>query len=263
MNMTKCLCLIALVALTAGAFPYNVHAGKLTSLLRTSDAQDFVDITEALKANDPKPATTIPDYMRKSMPLEEGKVYVILTFSIEDGRSISIADYILSADGTDCECIGLTPQKLDFFDPRRFKITGPQEVKLLFSCPDTAENCDLQPSAGFPLAPVKNLVLIPKAPEPAPTAENPPEATETAQPAGEAAPAATETAQTAGTEAGAAPPAETPAETTAEAPAATAPAAPAPEAKTAAEPAAEPPAESAKPAPKPAPKPKQEEDSWF
>ena len=117
MNITKCFCLAALLALTAGAFPYNIHAGKLTALLRTTDAQDFVDITEALKTNDLTPAETIPDYMRKSVPPEGGTVYVILTISVEAGRSISIADYIFSADGIECPCRGLASQKADFFDP--------------------------------------------------------------------------------------------------------------------------------------------------
>ena len=260
MNMTKCICLAALLALTAGAFPYNIHAGKLTSLLRTTDAQDFVDFTEALKTNDLKPAETIPDYMRKNVPPEMGNVYVILTVSVEEGRSISIADYILSADGTECPCRGLASQKTDFFDPRCFKLDGPTTAKLLFQCPENAENCDLLPAPGFPLAAVKDLVLFKKA-EPAP-----------AEPAeGEAAPAEAAGADAPAEAAGAEAPA------TEEAKPAAAEAKPAPakaEEKPAPAKAEEKPAPAkaeAKPAPaeekpapaKPAPKPKQEEESWF
>ena len=265
MNTTKCLCLAALMALTAGAFPYHLHAGKLTSLLRTTDAQDFVDITEALKTNDLTPAETVPDYMRKSVPPEEGNVYVILTFSVEAGRSLSIADYVLSADGSEYECCGLATQKADFFDPRCFKLNGPTTAKLLFKCSESAENCDLLPAPGFPLAPVKNLVLFKKAAPPAPEAE--PATNDEATPAAAAGTEATETTEA---------PAEasetetTEAEKTEEAkpaPAKPAPAKPAP-AKPAeeAKPAPAKPAEEAKPAPpapKPAPKPKQEEESWF
>ncbi len=278
MNMTKCLCLAVLLALTAGAFPYNLHAGKLMSLLRTTDAQDFVDITEALKTNDLKPVETVPDYMRKSVPPEEGNVYVILTFSVEAGRSISIADYLLSADGSEYECCGLASQKADFFDPRCFKLNGPITAKLLFKCPENAENCDVLPAPGFPLAPVKNLVLFkkaePPAPEPAPATN---EETAPAAAAGAEATEATETTETSA-EAPAAeeekadeeepvPAKPIPAKPTAKAkpapakpvPAKPAPAKPAEEAK----PAPAKPAEEPKPAPKPAPKPKQEEESWF
>ena len=267
MNITKCLGLAALMTLTAGAFPYHLHAGKLTSLLRTTDAQDFVDITEALKTKELTPAETVPDYMRKSMPPEEGNVYVILTFSIEAGRSLSIADYVLSADGSEYECCGLATQKADFFDPRCFKLNGPTTAKLLFKCPESAENCDLLPAPGFPLVPVKNLVLFQKAAPPAPEAA--PATNDDAAPAAAAGAEATETTE-APTEA----PAEAPAaeaEKVEEAKAApakpTAPAKPAP-AKAAEEAKAAPakPAEKAKPAPpapKPAPKPKQEEESWF
>ena len=254
MNITKCFCLAALLALTAGAFPYNIHAGKLTALLRTTDAQDFVDITEALKTNDLTPAETLPDYMRKSVPPEGGTVYVILTVSVEEGRSISIADYILSADGIECPCRGLASQKVDFFDPRCFKLNGPTTAKLLFQCPENAENADLLPAPGFPLAPVKNLVLFKKAAqEPAPEAA----------PAEEAAPAAAAGAEATETpaaeEAKPAPAKPVPAKAEAK-PAPAKPEAKPPEAK----PAPAKPAEEAKPAPaKPAPKPKQEEESWF
>ncbi|MBR4675257.1 MAG: hypothetical protein IKP00_12395 [Victivallales bacterium] len=275
MNITKCLCLAVLLALTAGAFPYNLHAGKLTSLLRTTDAQDFVDITEALKTNDLTPAETVPDYMRKSVPPEEGNVYVILTFSVEAGRSISIADYVLSADGSEYECCGLASQKADFFDPRCFKLNGPTTAKLLFKCPENAENCDVLPAPGFPLAPVKNLVLFKKAEPPAP--ESAPATNEEAAPAAAAGAEATEATETTETPAEA-PAAEEekteeepvptkpiPAKPTAKAkpaPAKPAPAKPAEEAKPApAKPAEE--AKPAPPAPKPAPKPKQEEESWF
>ena len=268
MNITKCLCLAALMALTAGAFPYHLHAGKLTSLLRTTDAQDFVDITEALKTKDLTPAETVPDYMRKSVPPEEGNVYVILTFSVEAGRSLSIADYVLSADGSEYECCGLATQKADFFDPRCFKLNGPTTAKLLFKCSESAENCDLLPAPGFPLASVKNLVLFQKAAPPAPEAA--PATNDDATHAAAAGAEATETTE-APAEAPAAEAEKTeeakpeedkpaPAKTTAQAkPAA---AKPAEEAKTApAKPAEE--AKPAPPAPKPAPKPKQEEESWF
>ncbi len=268
MNMTKCLCLAALLALTAGAFPFNIHAGKLTSLQRTTDAQDFVDIMEALKTNDLTPAETIPDYMRKNVPPEGGTVYVILTVSVEDGRSISIADYILSADGTECPCRGLAPQKADFFDPRCFKLNGPVTAKLLFQCPENAENCDLLPAPGFPLASVKNLVLFKKAePEPAPEAA-PAEEASPAEAAGADTAAAEEVKPAEETKPAPAKPAAKPEAKPAAKPAAKAEAKPAP-AKADAKPAPAKPAEEAKPAPKPAepakpaPKPKQEEDSWF
>ena len=273
---TKCICLAVLLALTAGAFPYNIHAGKLTSLQRTTDAQDFVDITEALKKEELTPAETVPDYMRKSVPPEEGSVYVILTVSVEAGRSISIADYILSADGTECPCRGLTPQKADFFDPRCFKLNGPATAKLLFLCPENAENADLLPAPGFPLATVKNLVLFKKAapesePEAAPAEEDNPaaaagaDATETPAAAEETKPAAKPEAK----------PEAKPAAKPTPKPAAKPEAKPAPakpEAKPEAKPAPAKP--EAKPAPakpaevkpepaKPAPKPKQEEESWF
>ncbi len=277
MNMTKCFCLAALLALTAGAFPFNIHAGKLTSLLRTTDAQDFVDTTEALKKNDIKPAEMVPDYMRKNVPPEEGTVYVILIISVEAGRSISIADYVLSADGTECECRGLASEKTDFFDPRCFKLDGPTTARLLFQCPENAENGDLLPAPGFPLAPVKNLVLF-KKPEPEPV----PAASEEASPAESAGADATVATEDKPTEDKSAEdkPAEE-AKPAAEAKPAPAKAAAKPAAKPTAKPAEEAkpaakPAEESKPAPKPAdpkpaakpaeakpaPQPKQD-DAWF
>lgn len=159
---------------SAAAFPVSIHAGRIEGLERVESPQIFVDITEAMGKDDRKPIDDAPDYLQKEIPPDAGNVYVILSVSVMDKRSISIADYKLYADGAECECRGLKLASSSVFDPRRILVTGPAVVKMLFSCSADAETADLIPSPGFLLSEIKGLVLKEKAPEvtPEPAAEN-------------------------------------------------------------------------------------------
>jgi len=239
-------------------FPLYVHAGRITGMQRTSEPQEFVDLSKALAEDDSTPVQSTTDNP-ESRTAPEGMVFVVFDVDVQKGRSLSRVDYVLAPDkGSTSPCLGLALGTVKQFDERQHIVKGPAKVEMLFQCPEGAYTADLLPAPGFLLTKISGIELQ-KRPEPVAPAAAPtvaptdaPAADAKAAPqdaAAKPAAAAAPKAAAAKEEAPAAAPKE---EAKAEAPAEEAQAeAPAEEAKPAA------PAPAAKPAAKPA------EDDWF
>ncbi|MBQ6471580.1 MAG: hypothetical protein IJJ33_06330 [Victivallales bacterium] len=258
--------LIGLCVLACGAwlaadsgkveFPVYVHAGRITGMQRTSDPQEFVDLSKALAEDDSVPVQS-PTDNPVSRTAPEGMVFVVIDVEVQKGRTLSRVDYVLAPDkGGTSACLGLALGTVRQFDERQHVVKGPAKVEMLFQCPEGAYTADLLPAPGFLLARISGFELQkrpePVAPAPAPAAAP---SDEKAAPAAEAA-----AAKAAESKPAAAPAAEAKAEAPAEEAKADAPAeeakadAPAEEAKAE---EAKPAAPAAKPAAKPA------EEDWF
>ncbi len=157
------IAILALHAASMHAFPFHIHAGSVVSLERRNAPVNFTRLDNALLADDRKAPDSFAGFQKRQVAPDFGKVYVVIEISLKKGRSISLADYLLYADGSVNKCLGISVGEAEVYDRRRFMATGPGKAKLLFMCPADAELADLVPAEGFPLAPVRGLAIIPGA----------------------------------------------------------------------------------------------------
>ena len=197
-------CLFFLAALGAAfssraatPFPAKIHAGAIERMERTSDPIIFVKLDEAMAKDDVNPVDVVPDWLRAEITPADGEVFLVFTIAIQADRTLSTLDYRLQAGGAEHECKGMALESNNAFDLRRVVQKGPAVVKLLFSCPATAEEATLLNAfPNVPLTPVPTITLLEKATpppepaEPAPEAEKAPEAATAAPGAATAAPGA-------------------------------------------------------------------------
>ena len=195
-------CLFFLAALGAAfssraatPFPAKIHAGAIERMERTSDPVIFVKLDEAMAKDDVNPVDVVPDWLRAEITPADGEVFLVFTIAIQADRTLSTLDYRLQAGGAEQECKGMALESNNAFDLRRVVQKGPAVVKLLFSCPATAEEATLLNAfPDVPLTPVPTITLIekttPTTPEPA--AEAAPEGNNDAAPAATKAAAETD-----------------------------------------------------------------------
>ncbi len=180
--MKKSCCLCLLLCLGAGNFlagplSLTTHFGRLTNLERTSEAQKFVSEDEALKQGLTAPGGDVPAELLLETSPDDDQVFVILDAAVFPDRTLSPLDYLLVVDGRDCKCLGMAERRSGYFDFRYLLVTGPAEVKLIFSCSASARLAALKSALEVPLPTITGLVLqepepVPEpAPEPAPAAE--------------------------------------------------------------------------------------------
>ncbi len=169
MRKRCCLCLLICLwggSLLAVSLPVNISSGKIIELLRTAEAQQFVNQDEALKQGLTIASEAVPEALLIERSPDDGQVFVILQVAVFPARTISPLDYILIVDGKDCQCLGMAARQSDFFDFRYLVANGPAEVKLIFACPAAARLATLKTALELPIPAVAGLVL--QEPEPAP-----------------------------------------------------------------------------------------------
>lgn len=146
-------------------FPYQVHCGALSSLERTQEKRCFAKLDEAYLKNAMKAQEHVPESMRVMKAPHAGDTYVVLTFDVKQGRTLSRFDYLLQSESRKFKCLGIALQSNEVYDIRRLIVNGPCSACMLFECPDTLEAVNLVPAEGFPLMPVNDLRLLPDMPE--------------------------------------------------------------------------------------------------
>ena len=188
---------LALCGRAAAPFPAKIHAGAIERMERTSNPVIFVKLEEAMTNDEVNPVDIVPEGLRTEIAPADGEVFLVFTIAIQADRSLSTLDYRLQAGGAEHECKGMALESNNAFDLRRVVQKGPAVVKLLFSCPATAEEATLLNAfPNVPLTPVPTITLLEKATpppepaEPAPEAEKAPEAATAAPGAATAAPGA-------------------------------------------------------------------------
>ena len=164
-------CGLLLASATAGPLNITVPCGTLRGLERLETPVAFVDEDEALKAGLTKPTPNVPDNLRVEREPDEGRVYVVLSFTVQVERTLSPCDYVLMADGEECPCLGASVGKSLCVDFRNLQIPGPTEAKLVFACSANAYGASLKTAFnGLPIPTIQNLELQER-PEPPAAAE--------------------------------------------------------------------------------------------
>ncbi|HOG49228.1 MAG TPA: hypothetical protein PKY10_01420 [Lentisphaeria bacterium] len=176
-QLRRLLCLAVLGAAFCGhaapPFSAKIHAGAIERMERTSNPVNFVNIEGAIANDEVNPVDIVPEGLRVEVAPGDGEVFLIFTVAILPNRSLSTLDYRLRAGGAEHECKGMALESNNAFDLRRVVQKGPAMVKLLFSCPETAEEATLVNAfPNVPLTPVPTITLIEKTtPPPEPEAE--------------------------------------------------------------------------------------------
>lgn len=176
-QIRRLLCLAVLGAAfyshAAPPFSAKIHAGTIERMQRTSEPVSFVNIEGAIANDEVNPVDIVPDGLRVEVAPGDGEVFLIFTVAVLPNRSLSTLDYRLRAGGAEHECKGMALESNNAFDLRRVVQKGPAMVKLLFSCPETAEEATLVNAfPNVPLTPVPTITLIEKTtPPPEPEAE--------------------------------------------------------------------------------------------
>jgi len=166
-----CVCAFSLAAVHAASLNITVPCGILRNLERLTEAVDFVDEDAALKAGLTKPTSNIPESLRVSREPDDGKAYVVLTFSVQVERTLSPCDYVLNVNGEECPCLGASVGRNLCVDFRNLQIQGPTEAKLVFACAADAYGASLKTAFnGLPIPTIQNLELQER-PEPPASAE--------------------------------------------------------------------------------------------
>ena len=140
---------------------------------RTSAPVIFVNLESAIANDEANPVDIVPEGLRVEVAPGDGEVFLIFTVAVLPNRSLSTLDYRLRAGGAEYECKGMALENNNVFDLRRVVQKGPAVVKLLFACPETAEEATLISAfPNVPLTPVPTITLIEKTtPPPEPEAE--------------------------------------------------------------------------------------------
>lgn len=144
-----------------GPFPLPIHAGRIERLERVATPVDFVQLEAALAQGESSPPDLVPDVLRTQVSPPTGEVYLVFTVAIQADRSLSTLDYRLQAQGREFTCKGMALESNNAYDLRRVVQKGPAVVKLLFTCPEKAEEAVLASAfLQIPLTRIPKIVLL-------------------------------------------------------------------------------------------------------
>lgn len=151
-------CIIILNVYSA-SLNLSFHAGTLLKIERITDSVRLVNKTAAIKGG-LLLAGQNNSALAEDLEALEGQVFIVLTVSLAGGRSISPFDYTLQVDAVDYPCLAMAQSNSSIFDFRFIECEGPNEIQLLFACPDSAYNAVLKSAySQLPVPVISSLVL--------------------------------------------------------------------------------------------------------
>ncbi len=172
--------------------PLAMHCGKLVRVDRVTGALPWIDLDRVAAEGNLEAGTGGKDAVIQREP-GAGLCFAVAVFELTRDRSLSKYDYRIDAGGQAHECLGLGTGS-NPFDGRRWKVSTPGEVRMLFEVPADQAVLHLVPAltSSIPLRAVRGLAFAEVTALAAPAPAAAPAAAPTAAPT--AAPAAAPTA---------------------------------------------------------------------